>query len=144
MKVGGLVKMEWVYQSKALYLHKKLIRLQNALNFNVKNLAQLVRDYFTLFAWLWINLITLQLNTTCDAYTSNCSRSTKVKGTVISKMEECISPIYHIVNTIAQHSSKLFKTIKNLQNVAIKSKNYNSIVATATNIEVNDLCLCDI
>jgi len=52
MKAVGLVNMEWVDQSKAPYLHDKLIQLQNALNFNVKNLAQLVRDYFTLFAWL--------------------------------------------------------------------------------------------
>ena len=33
----------WAYSSKALDLHKQLKKLQSVLNFNVKNLAQLVR-----------------------------------------------------------------------------------------------------
>ena len=49
----GAVKLlikNWVYQSKAIKVHKTLIQLQDALNFNVKSLAQLVRQITILSA----------------------------------------------------------------------------------------------
>ena len=39
-----LVRWDWVHSSKASEVHKQLEKLQDVLNFNVKNLAQLVRQ----------------------------------------------------------------------------------------------------
>ena len=86
----------------------------------------------------------LQLNTTCDACTRNCSQSTTVKSTIINALEDCLGPIYHVGNTISNHSKKLVKIVKNLQDAVDLSKSDDRIVnMQITNIEVNDLCLCD-
>ena len=47
VKLGAvkLVIKNWVYQSRAIKLHNKLVELQNVLNYNVKKLAQLVRQH---------------------------------------------------------------------------------------------------
>ena len=85
----------------------------------------------------------LQLHTTCDACARNCSQSTTIKTTLINALEECTSPIYNVVNIIANHSKKLFKTVKNLLYADNVSKN-DLIVQIGSNAEVNDFCLCNI
>ena len=86
--------------------------------------------------------ILLQLNTTCDAYTKNCSKSTTFNATLINALEKTRSPpIHDVVNTIMNHSRKLKHLI---QNVASKSQNNNNLIMeTTANIDVNDLCLCN-
>ena len=60
-------------------------------------------------------------------------------------MEECNGPIYEVINTIANHSEKLFMTIDTWQNVINESENGNSIAATPNiNQNINDLYLCNI
>lgn len=82
----------------------------------------------------------MQLNTTCDACIRNCTQSAAVNATLINTLEKCTGPIYNVVNTIANHSKKLMKTIENLQDVVSESKN---AMETASNLEVNDLCSCN-
>ena len=84
----------------------------------------------------------LQLNTTCDACTNDCLQSTVLENTLIKGLEDCISPIYYVVDTIAKHSSKLLITVKHLQKAIRESKNDDIIVSPPTNVEVDDLCLC--
>ena len=87
----------------------------------------------------------LQLNTTCDAYSKNCSQSAAVNSTIINTLKnECYSPIYSIVDTIASHSNKLLLTIKHLKDLISKSNKDDLKVATTTNIDVNNLCLSNI
>lgn len=84
----------------------------------------------------------LQLNTTCDACTNDCLQSAVLENTLIKSLKECISPIYYVVETIADHSKRLYKTVQNLQNAVSESKNDDVIVSPPTNVEVDDLCLC--
>ena len=88
-------------------------------------------------------IMLIQLNTTCDACTRNCSQSTTINTTLINTLEECTRPIYNVVNIIANHSKKLFKTVKNLKDADNVSKN-DLIVQIGRNAEVNDFCLCNI
>ena len=85
----------------------------------------------------------LQLNATCNACTDNCLQSAVLNNTLINAMEECISPVYYVVDTIASHSNKLFRIVKNLQNAVNESKNDDVIVSPPANVEVDDLCLCN-
>ena len=48
------------------------------------------------------------------------------------------------MNTIVNHSKKLLKTVKHLQDAASKSKNNNGMMERTNNIDVNDLCLCNL
>ena len=89
-------------------------------------------------------LMLLQLNTTCDACTNNCTQSATVNATLIATMQECVSPIYNVVNTIASHSNKLLKTVTNLQGTVSESKNGDLIMPSTSTVEVNDLCLCNV
>ena len=86
----------------------------------------------------------LQLNTTCDACTRNCSQSTTIKANLINSLGRCRSPIHNVVKTIASHSKKLYKTIKNLQDAVDVSKNDDLVVQMGNIAEVNDLCLCTV
>lgn len=58
-------------------------------------------------------------------------------------MEECIGPVYNVINTIANHSEKLFNAIKSLQNTTIESESNNIKIAEATGNIDYDLCLCN-
>ena len=42
-----LVERDWAYQSKARNVHEQLVKLQDILNYNVKNLAHLVRQFYS-------------------------------------------------------------------------------------------------
>lgn len=44
LNVTGLLIEHWVNQPKATVAYKNLVKLQDVLNFNVKKLAQLVRQ----------------------------------------------------------------------------------------------------
>lgn len=87
------------------------------------------------------------MNSTCDACTKNCSKSSTVNATLLNALNseedpEC-SPIYYVVDTIATHSKKLHKVVNSLKDTVNESK--NDVIVTAPNsIEVNDLCQCNI
>ena len=53
-------------------------------------------------------------------------------------MEECVSPIYNVINTIVNHSEKLFKIIKDLQLTIMVSNSEKGDYAT-TNATVQDV-----
>ena len=59
-------------------------------------------------------------------------------------MEKCVSPIYNVINTIAKHSEKLFKAIKNLQYTVYDLENEDFVVVDTGFVpDVNDFCFCD-
>ena len=84
-----------------------------------------------------------QLNTTCDACTSNSTNSAIVNATLIDAMEKCKSPIYEVINTIANHSEKLFMMANNWTDVTNEPDSNISVIVATTNIN-QDLYLCDI
>ena len=136
-------KKTWVYLTRKTDLRKSLENLQDVLNFNVKNLAQLVRQTLCclIMGW-WYNFIILQLNTTCNACSSNHSLSATVKLTLTNTMEdECNGPIYNVVKSIAKHAKKLSKTVNKLKDSVAKNKD-DMPIAKTSNININHLYLC--
>ena len=61
----------------------------------------------------------------------------------MSSNGEYCSPIFHVLDIIANHSDKLLKTVKNLKHVVSESNNVDDIVSPTTNDEV-DLCWCSV
>ena len=64
-------------------------------------------------------------------------------ATIIKAIEKCISPLYSMIDTIASHSEKLFKTIKNLQHIVNNSEDNNDIVTNNVAQDVKDMCFCN-
>ena len=61
-------------------------------------------------------------------------------------MEDCNSPIYEVMNVIADHSDKLFMMINDWQDTVNGSESDGSIimsaVANAADQDINNLYLC--
>ena len=60
-------------------------------------------------------------------------------------MEDCNSPIYEVMNVIANHSDKLFITINDWQDTVNGSESDGSIImnAMANTADQDNLYLCD-
>lgn len=58
-------------------------------------------------------------------------------------MEKCISPLYHVIGTIAVHSEKLFKTVKNLRHVVTNFMDDDYLAVSTGVQDVKDMCFCD-
>ena len=147
LNAAELVDYNWVYQTNVENLYENLLKLQDALNFNIQKLHLLVSAHSMAIAWLFKYMLILlsQLNTTCDACTSNSTNSAIVNATLIDAMEKCKSPIYEVINTIANHSEKLFITVNTWQDAISVSMNDNSVTSvTNINQDINDVYLCNI
>ena len=145
LEAATLVKNNWVQQINAKSVYENLLKLQVALNFNIQKLHLLVSTQYVLLAIAWLIKIFLsQLNTTCDACTSNSTNSDIVNATLINAIQTCKGPIYEVINTIASHSEKLFITVNTLNSAFSEPENDNSVTATNMNHDINDLYLCNI
>ena len=85
-----------------------------------------------------------QLNTTCDACASNSTISSVVNATLINTMKQCKGPIYEVISIIANHSKDLFTTVNTWKDAFNEPENDNSVTATNTNPDINELYLCNI
>ena len=76
---------------------------------------------------------------------SNSTESTAANATLIKQMEDCNSPIYEVMNVIANHSDKLFIMINDWQDTVNGSESDGSIImnAMANTADQDNLYLCD-
>ena len=144
LNINELVSKHWIYQANSHKLYGMILLLQSALNFNIQKLDLLVSYSIQHIARYFIEYyISLQLNTTCGACVSDCPKLTTQNAVIINAIEKCTSPLYSVIDTIASHSEKLFKTIKNLKHTVSNSEEDSHVVTNNVAQDVKDMCFCN-
>ena len=72
---------------------------------------------------------------------NNCSQSSTIKSTLVNGMTNCSSPVHHVMHTIGEHSKKLFRAVKNLQDKATGTGGNGLVIREPDDINY-DTCLC--